>query len=64
MKKILTPFLVICAILFVACKQKFDDSNVPDAVKTSFAKQFPGATAKWAKDEENYEAEFKLNGIK
>ena len=54
--------LVTGAISFVACEQKSDASDVPDAVKASFTKQFPGASPTWKKEEENYEAEFKLNG--
>jgi len=61
MKRILMNLFVAGTISIFACKQKFDASNVPESVKASFAKQFPGATAKWSKDEGNYEAEFELN---
>lgn len=45
-----------------ACAQKIDASKVPAAVKTAFAKQYPGATAKWEKEDGKYEAGFKQNG--
>ena len=60
MKKLL--FLAILFIAIGAYAQKIDASKVPAAVKTSFAKQYPGATAKWEKEEGKFEAGFKLNG--
>jgi hypothetical protein len=62
MKRVLISAIVVTAIAFTACAQKIDASKVPDAVKVSFAKQFPGATARWEKEEGKYEAGFKLNG--
>lgn len=59
--------LLLLAMLFIAFgtyAQKIDASKVPAAVKTSFAKQYPGATAKWEKEEGKFEAGFKLNGKK
>jgi len=48
---------------FAACAQRLDASKVPAAVKSSFAKQYPGVTAKWEKEAGNYEVNFKQNGI-
>ncbi|MEP7375906.1 MAG: PepSY-like domain-containing protein [Chitinophagaceae bacterium] len=62
MRKILMPALAITVIAFSACAQKIDASKVPDAVKASFTKQFPGVTAKWEKENGKYEAEFKQKG--
>jgi hypothetical protein len=62
MKKLSMSVMAITVITFAACAQKLDASKVPAAVKTSFAKQFPGATAKWEKEAANYEAGFKKNG--
>ena len=50
------------SIAFSACAQKLDASKVPAVVKASFAKQYPGATAKWEKEDGKYEAGFKKDG--
>ena len=52
MKKIkeIMAFLFAGSIILAACSQSLDDSKVPAATKTSFAKDFPGASAKWDKE--------------
>lgn len=35
---------------------------VPELVKKSFTKDFPGATAKWGKENDSFEANFKYHG--
>ncbi|MFT3935788.1 MAG: PepSY-like domain-containing protein [Chitinophagaceae bacterium] len=45
-----------------ACMAQKEKIEVPAAVEKSFAKQFPGATAKWEKEKGSYEASFKQNG--
>ena len=55
MKKLLLMTALVAAIGFSACAQKLDASKVPAAVKAAFAKQYPGATAKWEKENGNYE---------
>ena len=62
MKKLFVVLFTIAAVSFTACAQKLDASKVPAAVKESFSRQFPGASPKWQKEEENYEAGFKLQG--
>ena len=62
MKKLLLMTALVAAIGFSACAQKLDASKVPAAVKTTFAKQYPGVTAKWEKEDGKYEAGFKHNG--
>ncbi len=62
MKKVFVSALGILIIALTSCSQKIDVSKVPDAVKTSFARQFPGAKAEWEKEDGKYEAGFKLNG--
>ena len=62
MKKLLMSVMAITAIVFAANAQKLDASKVPAAVKTSFAKQYPGITAKWEKEAGKYEAGFDQNG--
>lgn len=59
MKQIIT--LVIAATIFTlsACGQQIDASKIPDTVKKSFSKQFPGTTAKWEKEGTGFEANFK-----
>lgn len=39
--------------------EKKEQVNVPAVVKQAFTKQFPGATAKWEKEDGKYEANFK-----
>ena len=55
--------LIACAITSIFClkgvAQKINDADVPPAVKTSFEKLFPGKTAKWEKEDGNYEAGLK-----
>ena len=62
MKKIITFTACITAITFAASAQKIDDGKVPSAVKTSFAKQYPGVATKWEKENGKYEASFKKDG--
>lgn len=52
-------------VLLASCAnaQKTDASKVPDAVKKSLTKNFPGITAvKWDKEGNDYEASFKKEG--
>jgi hypothetical protein len=53
---------LVSLIGFSACAQKLDASKVPAAVKATFAKQYPGASVKWEKEDGKYEAGFKQNG--
>ena len=62
MKKLLMSVMAITVMVFAANAQKLDASKVPAAVKTSFAKQYPGITAKWEKEAGKYEAGFDQNG--
>jgi len=59
MKKILV--LAAVMIASVATAQKLKETDVPQAVKSTFQKQYPKSKAKWAKEGNNYEAEFELN---
>lgn len=52
----------LTALMFAANAQKLDASKVPTNVKASFAKQYPGAVAKWEKEAGKYEVNFKQNG--
>ncbi len=62
MKKIMMMSALAVSIAFSACAQKLKDADVPVAVKTSFAKQYPGAVTKWEKEDGKYEANFKKDG--
>jgi cytochrome c-type biogenesis protein CcmE len=62
MKKITMISALVSLIGFSACAQKLDASKVPAAVKATFAKQYPGASVKWEKEDGKYEAGFKQNG--
>jgi len=61
MKEIMA-ILFVGSIILAACSQSLDDSKVPSAVTTSFAKNFPGISPKWDKENSNYEANFKMDG--
>ena len=62
MKKIIMISVLSISISFGVYAQKLDASKVPSAVKASFAKQYPGVTAKWEKEDGKYEAGFTKNG--
>jgi Putative beta-lactamase-inhibitor-like, PepSY-like len=62
MKNLLMLAVGIIVMIFSVSAQKIDASKVPAAVKESFAKQFPGAAAKWEKEDGKFEAGFKQNG--
>ena len=62
MRKISFITLLGLIVSVTAFTQKIDVSKVPVSVKESFARQFPGITAKWEKEEGNYEADFKQDG--
>jgi hypothetical protein len=61
-KKIIMTSAFIAVIGFAAYAQKLDASKVPAEVKAAFAKQYPGVTAKWEKEDGKFEAGFKQNG--
>jgi hypothetical protein len=62
MKQRFVSAISVVAIMLTACGQSLDVAEVPDAVKTSFTKQYPGATATWEKEDGKYEAGFEFNG--
>lgn len=59
MKKLALLPMMMAVISLSACAQK---TTVPGVVKTAFSKSFPGVSAKWDKEGEKYEANFKRNG--
>lgn len=62
MKKTLIIAIMPIVVGLSAGAQKLDTSKVPAAVKTAFTKQHPGLTAKWEKENGQFEAGFKQNG--
>ena len=58
-KKNLLLIIFIGATGLSAAAQKLAASKVPDAVKVSFAKQYPGVPVTWEKEGSKYEAGFK-----
>lgn len=62
MKKIfgLVAITSVCAL--AACAQNIKESQVPSSVKAAFQKEFPGVAAKWEKEDDNYEVNFKKDG--
>lgn len=57
MKKYYWLFALASTLATAADAQK--KINVPEAVSKSFAKEFPGATPKWEKENNKFEANFK-----
>lgn len=53
---------LVVSVGFAACAQKLNASKVPAAVKAAFAKQYPGITAGWEKENGKYEVNFKQRG--
>ncbi|HEV7782175.1 MAG TPA: PepSY-like domain-containing protein [Chitinophagaceae bacterium] len=62
MKKITGLTMISAFVSLTACTQKIDISKVPATIKESFARQFPGITARWEKEDGKYEAGFKQDG--
>ncbi|GAA4161357.1 hypothetical protein GCM10022217_26890 [Chryseobacterium ginsenosidimutans] len=63
MKKLAFLLIMIITVVFVNA-QKVQQKNVPVSVQKGFKKQFPTVKdAKWEKEDDNYEAGFKANGI-
>lgn len=62
MKKIIPLAILFIVFAINVNAQKINASKVPAAVKASFAKLYPGVTAKWEKEKGKFEAGFKLNG--
>jgi hypothetical protein len=62
MKRITLFAVVLVTIGLSANAQKLDAAKLPAAVTAAFAKQFPGAAARWNKEDGNYEAGFKDKG--
>lgn len=58
MKNLFAWLMLSATVSLVACGQKLDASKVPAPVKESFAKEFPGAIAKWEKEDGKFEAGF------
>lgn len=58
------PTLLMLSLSMNACGQELSDADVPQAVKATFQKQFPGvAKVKWElEDRAKYEANFHQNG--
>lgn len=59
MKKLFALFLVGAGLSLSTHAQNPGNDEVPAAVKTAFAQQFPGTAAKWDKQGDQYEAHFK-----
>jgi hypothetical protein len=62
MKKLVISCIAIAGLSLAVCAQKIDASKVPAAVKASFVKKYPGATARWEKEGGKFEAGFKQQG--
>jgi hypothetical protein len=61
MKKNTIVTLMVFAAMS-ASAQKLKEEDVPGIVKNAFTNQYPGAKAKWEKEDGNYEAGFKKDG--
>lgn len=55
--------MAICLFtLNLFCQAQSSKTVVPQAVTQSFSNDFPGTTAKWKREDANYEANFKKEG--
>ena len=63
MKKPIALVLAFFVLTFTTKAQEVKEADVPAIVKEAFAKKYPGANAKWEKEESDFEAEFKLDKI-
>lgn len=61
MKTVLIFSLIIAGFTAVFA-QKLPSGNVPAPVRSSFVKQYPGTTARWEKEGDQFEANFKHQG--
>ncbi|MEI6816643.1 MAG: PepSY-like domain-containing protein [Bacteroidota bacterium] len=62
MKKVILILVMAVTIVLSANAQKMNAKDVPTAVTTSFAKNFPTVKdPKWVKEDGNYEANFDFN---
>ena len=62
-----TSLAAMAIFLFTAFggnAQKLSDKNVPQNVKNSQEKKYPGVKVKWSKEEKDFEAEFEQSGKK
>ena len=59
MEKALLILLIIAGNLFNSNAQAVKESKVPLKVKTAFQKQYAGVAAKWEKENQLYEVNFK-----
>jgi Putative beta-lactamase-inhibitor-like, PepSY-like len=62
MKKLTIMMVLAVSACTVINAQKLDAAKVPAVVKAAFAKQYPGITTKWEKEDGQYEASFKQHG--
>ena len=62
MKKLLGLIVILLTVSVTSFAQK--NVKAPANVTSSFAKDFPGVTAKWEKEGAKFEASFKLDGKK
>lgn len=65
MKKYVMSFVsssLLLLFVLTGCAQKVSQKDVPAAVLQHFSKQFPGTQAKWEKEKDKLEGNFKQNG--
>jgi uncharacterized membrane protein YkoI len=62
MKTSLLIAIIVFTFSAAVSAQKADPSKVPAMAKQAFAKQYPGITGKWEKENSNYEVNFKKDG--
>jgi hypothetical protein len=62
MNKSTIPLVIAIVIYLNACSSKWDQSQLPATVRDAFEKKYPGTTATWQKEGEQYEAEYKMDG--
>jgi hypothetical protein len=64
MKNLVLALAIVFSLSTFAQKvEKEKKATVPAIVKSAFANDYPATKAKWGKEDENFEAEFELNGV-
>ncbi len=62
MKKVLLASLIGISSVISATAQNIKEAEVPSVAKAAFQKQYANTPAKWEKENENYEVNFKKDG--
>lgn len=62
MYKILILSMIAVACTITLCAQKLKETQIPSAIRYAFKKKYPNTPARWEKENNNFEANFKKDG--